>query len=49
LKNKEELLLLLERLQKEELFCPACGTSMFECAHCHKTLLALLQPKKAEK
>jgi hypothetical protein len=49
LKNKAELLSLLERLQKEELFCPACGTSMLECSHCHKTLHALLQPKKAEK
>jgi ParB-like chromosome segregation protein Spo0J len=49
LQNKAELLALLERLQKEELFCPACGNSMFECTHCHKTLQAILKSKKTEK
>jgi len=43
LKNRIELLALLERLKKQELFCPACGNSMFECSKCHKTLQALLQ------
>jgi ParB-like chromosome segregation protein Spo0J len=46
--NKAELLMLLERMLKQELFCPSCGNSMFECSKCHKTLQALLQPKKSE-
>jgi ParB-like chromosome segregation protein Spo0J len=44
-KNKAELLALLDRLLKQELFCPSCGTSMFECSKCHKTLKKLVQPK----
>ncbi len=45
LENKADLLELLERLQKGELFCPACGNSMFQCSKCHKTLEALLELK----
>ena len=43
LQNKADLLELLERLQKGELFCPACGNSMLQCSKCHKTLEALLE------
>jgi ParB-like chromosome segregation protein Spo0J len=43
--NRTVLLTFLERLQKQELFCPSCGNSMLECSKCHKTLKALLQPK----
>ena len=43
LENKADLLELLERLQKGELFCPACGNSMLQCSKCHKTLEALLE------
>ena len=46
--NKAELLTLLERMLKQELFCPSCGNSMFECSKCHKTLQALLQSKNSE-
>jgi ParB-like chromosome segregation protein Spo0J len=45
LQNKADLLELLERLQKGELFCPACGNSMLQCSKCHKTLEALLELK----
>ena len=45
LENKADLLKLLERLQKGELFCPACGNSMLQCSKCHKTLEALLELK----
>ena len=45
LQNKADLLALLERLQKQEVFCPACGNAMFECSKCHKTLQALLKSK----
>ncbi len=45
LQNKADLLELLERLHKEELFCPACGNSMFQCSKCHKTLESLLELK----
>ena len=44
-KNKAELLKLLDRMLKQEIFCPSCGNSMFECSKCHKTLKALLQAK----
>ena len=43
--NKAELLELLDRMVKQELFCPSCGTSMFECSKCHKTLKELVQKK----
>ena len=48
LQNKADLLILLERLRKGELFCPACGNQMFECSKCHKTLKAMLKPKTAD-
>jgi tRNA(Ile2) C34 agmatinyltransferase TiaS len=43
--NKAELHSLLDRMINQELFCPSCGTSMFECSKCHKTIKKLLQPK----
>ena len=46
--NKAELLTLLDRMLKQELFCPSCGNSMFECSECHKTLQVLLQSKNSE-
>jgi rubrerythrin len=46
--NKAELLALLDRMIKQELFCPSCGTSMFECSKCHKTLKKLVQPKDSQ-
>ena len=47
LQNRAELLTLLERMLKQELFCPSCGNSMFECSKCHKTLQALLQSRNS--
>lgn len=47
LQNKEELLVLLDHLLKQELFCPSCGNAMFECSKCHKPLSAMLNPKKS--
>ena len=44
--NKRALLMLLDQLQKTELFCPSCGNSMLECSKCHKTLESLLQSLK---
>ncbi len=38
LQNKAELLSFLERLLKQEVFCPSCGHLMFECSKCHRTL-----------
>ncbi|MGA3060870.1 MAG: ParB N-terminal domain-containing protein [Candidatus Bathyarchaeia archaeon] len=46
--NKAELLKILDRMLKQELFCPSCGTSAFECSKCHKTLQALLQSKNSD-
>jgi len=43
--NRTELLTLLDRMLKQEVFCPSCGNSMFECSKCHKTLKKLLQSK----
>lgn len=45
LQNRADLSAILERLQKEELFCPACGNAMLQCSRCHKTLEALLELK----
>jgi ParB-like chromosome segregation protein Spo0J len=45
LQNKADLLALLERLHKQELFCPVCGNSMLQCSKCHRTLEALLELK----
>ena len=47
-KNKAELLELLDRMIKQELFCPSCGNAMFECSKCHKTLKKLMQPKASQ-
>jgi len=49
LHNKMELVALLERLLKEELFCPSCGNAMFECSNCHKTLQTLLKAQSSKK
>ncbi|HEX7483110.1 MAG TPA: ParB/RepB/Spo0J family partition protein, partial [Candidatus Bathyarchaeia archaeon] len=46
-KNRAELLALLDKMIKQELFCPSCGTSMFECSKCHKSLKKLVQPKES--
>jgi len=43
LQNRLALLALLERLEKEELHCPACGAHMFDCSRCHKSLKELLK------
>jgi len=45
LQNKADLLELLERLHKHELFCPSCGNMMLQCSKCHKTLDSLLELK----
>ena len=43
LQNKASLLELLERFQKEEIFCPECYAKIFECSKCHKSFQALLK------
>lgn len=45
LQNKADLLALLERLHKQELFCPECGNPMLQCSKCHKTLESMLELK----
>ena len=45
LQNKAELLTFLERMLKQEVFCPSCGHSMLECSKCHKSLKKLVQSK----
>lgn len=45
--NKAELLELLDKMMKQELFCPSCGNSMFECSKCHKDLHELSKHKKS--
>ena len=47
LQNKADLLELLDRMDKQELFCPSCGNTMLECSKCHKTLQSLLKPKNS--
>jgi ParB-like chromosome segregation protein Spo0J len=45
--NRAELIALLDRMVKQELFCPSCGNSMFECSKCHKDLHELSKNKKS--
>jgi uncharacterized protein with PIN domain len=49
LQNRLALLALLERLERDELFCPSCGGKMLECSKCHKTLKSLLQSATSQK
>jgi ParB-like chromosome segregation protein Spo0J len=46
--NKAELLALLEKMLKQEVFCPSCGSTMFECSKCHKTLKHLVKSEDSE-
>lgn len=46
--NRKELLLILDRMIKQELFCPECGNTMLECSKCHKTLKELLKQKNPQ-
>lgn len=45
LQNIEDLLQILEKMRKQELFCPECEHNMFECSQCHKTIKELLKTK----
>lgn len=44
--NEKALAALLKRLLANELFCPSCGNTMFECSQCHKTLNELVKPRR---
>jgi ParB-like chromosome segregation protein Spo0J len=44
--NEITLALFLRKLVENEVFCPSCGNTMFQCTKCHKTLKELLQKKK---
>ena len=44
--NAAELLVFLKKLKNDELFCPSCGSRMFECTHCHKTIQNLAKATK---
>lgn len=44
--NDAELMVFLKKLKNEEVFCPSCGSRMFECTHCHKTIKNLLKATK---
>lgn len=44
--NELALALFLRKLVEKEVFCPSCGSAMFQCTKCHKTLKELLQKKK---
>ena len=44
--NELALALFLKKLVENEVFCPSCGSTMFQCTKCHKTLKELLQKKK---
>ena len=44
--NELALALFLRKLVEKEVFCPSCGSAMFQCTKCHKTLTELLQKKK---
>lgn len=39
--NKTAFLALVKSLVEQGLFCPSCGSKLFECRKCHKTLQEL--------
>lgn len=41
--NKLAFLSLVKSLVEQGLFCPSCGSKLFECSKCHKTLQELAQ------
>ncbi len=41
--NKTAFLALVKSLVEQGLFCPSCGSKLFECSKCHKTLQDLAQ------
>ena len=44
--NEKVLLAILKNLAEEKIFCPSCGSTMFECSHCHSSLKdSLVKPK----
>ena len=47
--NEMELLIILKKLLKKELFCPSCGHAMLECSKCHKSLQDMLKQKAEDK
>ncbi len=47
IKNKAELLEILDKMINQELFCPSCGGKTFECSKCHRTLQELLKSKNS--
>jgi hypothetical protein len=43
LQNQANIQALIEQLERHQLFCPECDSTMFECSKCHKTLQELLK------
>ncbi len=48
IQNKAELTEILKKLNENQLFCPSCKHTMFECSKCHKTLRNSFQKQPAE-
>jgi ParB-like chromosome segregation protein Spo0J len=52
LRNKEALAVLIKSFIAQDLFCPECGSKIFQCSKCHKTLQELIEtqapPKQTE-
>jgi ParB-like chromosome segregation protein Spo0J len=47
LRNREALAVLVKSLIAQDLFCPECGSKIFQCSKCHKPLSEFAETKHA--
>jgi ParB-like chromosome segregation protein Spo0J len=48
LRNREALAVLVKSLIAQDLFCPECGSKIFQCSKCHKPLSEFAETKHAQ-
>ncbi len=49
LRNREAFAVLVKSLIAQDLFCPECGSKVFQCGKCHKPLKEFIKPEPPEK
>jgi ParB-like chromosome segregation protein Spo0J/DNA-directed RNA polymerase subunit RPC12/RpoP len=45
LRNKKALAEILQSIIEQDLFCPECGSKLFQCSQCHKQLNDIVKDK----
>ncbi len=48
LRNREALAVLVKSLIAQDLYCPECGSKIFQCSKCHKPLSEFAETKHAQ-